>query len=339
MPRSRSSGSRSVSTPVSARTSTVLPWSMWPAVPRVSGCTPGTLAYRERHDTPTRWATGDGCARGPRARLAAARHRLAPRRGAGGRLPGVVAAREARGRGRDGAPRRDRLGHPRRLPDALRPAADRGRVARLRRRVRRAVPVAPAAARAVGPLGVELAQVAHDLRGFGREGVRGDSPLYAHLSEVAADTPALLALAAGSLERSPMLFFAAIHDELLRAPDDELAAYYPTVGGRRAPDDGLGPALVRFCEARAERLEATFATRHTQTNEVARCAALLPAFAAVFDGRPLAQIEIGASAGLNGLWDRYAYDYGGQRAGDPDSPLRIDCELIGPGVPPLEAPQ
>jgi hypothetical protein len=35
MPRSRSSGSRSVSTPVSARTSTVLPWSMWPAVPRV----------------------------------------------------------------------------------------------------------------------------------------------------------------------------------------------------------------------------------------------------------------------------------------------------------------
>ena len=37
MPRSRSSGSRSVSTPVSARTSAVLPWSMCPAVPSVSG--------------------------------------------------------------------------------------------------------------------------------------------------------------------------------------------------------------------------------------------------------------------------------------------------------------
>src|SRR3954452_11668096 len=36
IPRSRSSGSRSVSTPVSARTSHVLPWSMWPAVPRTS---------------------------------------------------------------------------------------------------------------------------------------------------------------------------------------------------------------------------------------------------------------------------------------------------------------
>jgi hypothetical protein len=33
MPRRFSSGSRSVSTPVSARTSVVLPWSMWPAVP------------------------------------------------------------------------------------------------------------------------------------------------------------------------------------------------------------------------------------------------------------------------------------------------------------------
>jgi hypothetical protein len=185
---------------------------------------------------------------------------------------------------------------------------------------------------------VELGQLAHDIRGFGTEGVRGDSPLYAHLSEVVARTPALLALAADTRERSPTLFFAAIHDELLREPDDELAAYYPTVGGRRAPDGALGPALVRFCVARAVRLEVTFATRHTQTNEVARCGALLPAFAAVFDGRPLAQIEVGASAGLNGLWDHYAYDYGGRAAGERGSPLRIACELIGPRVPPLEAP-
>ena len=37
MPRARSSGSRSASTPVSACTSAVLPWSMCPAVPSVSG--------------------------------------------------------------------------------------------------------------------------------------------------------------------------------------------------------------------------------------------------------------------------------------------------------------
>ena len=87
-----------------------------------------------------------------------------------------------------------------------------------------------------------------------------------------------------------------------------------------------------------ERLEETLATRHTQTNETARCSALLPAFASVADGRPLAQIEIGASAGLNGLWDHYAYDYGGRAAGEAGSPLQIACELVGPVVPPLEPP-
>ena len=38
MPRAFSTGRRSVSMPVSARTSDVLPWSIWPAVPRTIGC-------------------------------------------------------------------------------------------------------------------------------------------------------------------------------------------------------------------------------------------------------------------------------------------------------------
>src|SRR6266545_2597101 len=41
IPRFFSSGSRSVSFPVRARTSHVLPWSMWPAVPTVSAIAPG----------------------------------------------------------------------------------------------------------------------------------------------------------------------------------------------------------------------------------------------------------------------------------------------------------
>ena len=164
---------------------------------------------------------------------------------------------------------------------------------------------------------------------FGTEVVGEDSPLYAQVCRLVAESPPLLALAARAAEETPMIFLAAIHDELLREPDDELAAYYPTVGGRRAPDAALGPALERFCAAREEPLAHTLATRRTQTNETARCAGLLPAFAAVASGRPLAQIEIGASAGLNGLWDHYAYDYAGTPAGDPDSPLRIACELRG----------
>src|SRR6186997_680277 len=49
MPRSCSSGRRSVSLPVSARTSHVLPWSMCPAVPTVSAM-PGR--YRRRRSQP-----------------------------------------------------------------------------------------------------------------------------------------------------------------------------------------------------------------------------------------------------------------------------------------------
>src|SRR5581483_682891 len=62
MPRRFSSGSRSVSLPVSARTSHVLPWSMWPAVPIVSG-TASTLPPRLREppaSPPPRRSHGGG---------------------------------------------------------------------------------------------------------------------------------------------------------------------------------------------------------------------------------------------------------------------------------------
>jgi hypothetical protein len=183
---------------------------------------------------------------------------------------------------------------------------------------------------------VDLATVARHFRAFGRS-VGAESPLYALLSELIVESPELLALAARSPEGTPMVFFAAVHDELLRDPAHALAAYYPTVGGS-GPGPGLAEAFTAFCADRADALAATLAVRRTQTNEVARCGCLLPAFAAVADGRPLALIEIGASAGLNLLWDHYAYDYGGRAAGAPSSPLTIECELVGPHLPPLDPP-
>src|SRR4249920_2611245 len=68
-----------------------------------------------------------------------------------------------------------------------------------------------------------------------------------------------------------------------------------------------------------------------QTNEVGRCAALLFGFLTVAGetGLPLRLLEVGASAGLNLRWDRFAYAADGFSWGAADSPLRLEFELEG----------
>jgi len=72
------------------------------------------------------------------------------------------------------------------------------------------------------------------------------------------------------------------------------------------------------------------ATRPVQTNEVQRCWALLPAFLSVVDERPLDVVELGPSAGLNLLWDRYGYRYGETEWGPADAPLDLSGTLVTP---------
>jgi Uncharacterized protein conserved in bacteria (DUF2332) len=54
---------------------------------------------------------------------------------------------------------------------------------------------------------------------------------------------------------------------------------------------------------------------------------------------PLALVEVGASAGLCLLPDRYAYDYGGTIVGDPASPVRLACQPHGPVPIPAAPPE
>jgi hypothetical protein len=105
------------------------------------------------------------------------------------------------------------------------------------------------------------------------------------------------------------------------------------MGGRQS-DYG---AFRAFVLDHADQVVATVMARQTQTNEVGRCALLLPLLARL--PGPLALVEVGASAGLCLLPDRYAYDYGGTIVGDPTAPLRLPCQPRGPVPIPATLPR
>lgn len=176
---------------------------------------------------------------------------------------------------------------------------------------------------------------------FAAEECAGYSPLYAHLAAGVARDAELLELAshAGPGQPPPNLLLGAVHYLLLSGAGDGLARFYPSLAAEPAPPEEAYPAFRAFCLAHAGEVRALVAARRVQTNEVGRCAYLYPAFAGVAAraGRPLALIEIGASAGLNLAWDRYAYRYAGDDAlyGDPASPVVVESELRGGVRPPL----
>lgn len=178
------------------------------------------------------------------------------------------------------------------------------------------------------------AEYAAFLRGWADTELRAVCPLYDDIARRLADDSALLERLAAVAPREkivPVLLFAAVKSFADREPESPLGRIY--AGG---PGDPWLPFRAVLDQRFAE-VAALLRTRRTQTNEVGRAAALLPALT-VAQGtvaRPLALIEIGPSAGLNLLLDRFRYDYGGRTGGDPAATVRIACEVRGPLVPPI----
>jgi hypothetical protein len=166
------------------------------------------------------------------------------------------------------------------------------------------------------------------------------SPLYAHLYEGIMRDPEIRALLGliNSDQPIPLLFFSVVNFLLLENTQHELARFYPFLEQSPRPPARAYPAFRAFCLEQMENLHAFLPGARLQTNEVTRCANLLPAFEIVSrrgKRRPLALIEIGCSAGLNLLWERYYYDYGRILVGEPASPVRIRCMLRGTYTPPF----
>ena len=156
------------------------------------------------------------------------------------------------------------------------------------------------------PRSTAVSRTADEYRRFAQSEARGKSPLYETLAKGVAADSELLALLASQppRKRQPNLLFASV--AFLGGPQPDYASF-------RA-----------FVLDRAFEVMSILHDRRTQTNEVGRCAALLPAL-----GRlpgPLALLEVGASAGLCLLLDKYTYRYGTHIVAN-GAPVTIYCDV------------
>jgi hypothetical protein len=155
-------------------------------------------------------------------------------------------------------------------------------------------------------------------RRFAEAECRGYSEAYDRLARAIAGDDEVVGFLAEMPVTQPNLFFASI--QFLTGPD-------------RMP--GGGHELRTFLGHRGRDVAELMRSRRTQTNEVGRCAALVPAL----PPGPLALVEVGASAGLCLLFDRFAYRYGSTRLGALSSPVQLSCSLRGAARLPTALPR
>lgn len=140
-------------------------------------------------------------------------------------------------------------------------------------------------------------------RHFGTVDAPGNSACYAEWSLGVADDPELIRRIEEwpHNKRQPLLMLAAAR----------------FLGAAISPY----PEFREFLNSRWEDVSRIVLSRSTQTNEAGRCTVLLPSLAriAAAEDRPLALIEVGASAGLTLFPDRYGYEYDGAPAAGSDA--------------------
>ncbi|MER5636354.1 DUF2332 domain-containing protein [Kitasatospora sp. NPDC002227] len=163
------------------------------------------------------------------------------------------------------------------------------------------------------------------------------SPLYAALlhraaADVTAGGPCATALAGYENAPGPdavaLRLLGAVHSLVLTGRAPELAAHYPSAGGAYDPDR-IEQAWAAFRATVAAELPwvRDWLTRPPQTNETGRANLLVTGLLHTLRATgplPVRLFELGASAGLNQLADRFRVSAPGLDLGPADSPVLLD---------------
>jgi hypothetical protein len=160
----------------------------------------------------------------------------------------------------------------------------------------------------------------------------GTCPIYDEIARSVAEDHELLALQYSADPRAhfPPLMLAGAHYLLLNGIEHTLADVY---AGRSTAS--ASPLFRDLCLGHREELLDVLNARTVQTNEVGRSALLGPALTWAAGGEPVQLVDVGCSAGLNLLCDRFRLDYGRLGATGPkDSPVQVDCK-VSAGTPPI----
>jgi hypothetical protein len=180
---------------------------------------------------------------------------------------------------------------------------------------------------------------------FAENECKGTSELYEFLALEIAKDDELLELCTNARNGQPVpnLLFGAVHYLLLKGFEHKLKEFYPSIVVEARPPNNSFEYFKEFCLININEIIDLLKTKLVQTNEVRRCAYLYPVFDFIYkkSKKPLALIEIGTSAGLQLLWDKYSYSYNANEVvGNKGSRLHITSELKGdirpflPSTPP-----
>lgn len=176
------------------------------------------------------------------------------------------------------------------------------------------------------PQSVRFRQQARGCRNLGS--VMYDELLRRVADDLDAAGPAAVVLAGHEDDPGPsglaLRLVGSVHRLVLQRRAGALAAFYPTVGGTWDVESGW-PVFRRLLAEEPEAVRE-WLDRPPQTNEVGRATALMTGLldACRMRALPVRLFEVGSSAGLNLLFDRFRYVWPGGGLGPADSPVVLD---------------